>query len=76
MKKKLLYAAGFILMTLSFQRCDVLTDCKVCQQNTYNSNGDLITEGNESEYCDTDLIKIEATPSATVLGVTTKWVCR
>lgn len=76
MKRKLLYTAGFVLMMVSFQRCDVLNDCKVCRQNTYNANGDLVTEGSESEYCDTELIAIEATPSATVGGVTTKWVCR
>lgn len=76
MKRKILYAAGFVLMAVSFHRCDVLTDCKICQQNTYNASGDLITEGSESEYCDESLVRVENTPDVTVLGVTTKWVCR
>ncbi len=76
MKRKLLYAAGVILIALSFNSCEGLK-CKVCSQNTYNaSTGDLINAGSEAEYCDAELIKIEATPDATILGVTTKWVCR
>jgi len=75
MKRKLLYAAGFVFVALSFNACEGLT-CKVCSQNTYNSSGGLITAGTESEYCDADLVRIEATPDVTVLGVTTKWVCR
>jgi hypothetical protein len=76
MKRKLLYAAGVILMAWSFNSCEGLT-CKVCSQNTYNaSSGDLITAGSDTEYCDAELVKIEATPPVTVLGVTTKWVCK
>jgi len=74
MKRKLLYAAGFLLVAFSFNACEGLT-CKVCSQNTYNSSGSLITEGTATEYCDADLVKIQATPDVTVLGVTTKWVC-
>jgi hypothetical protein len=74
MKRKLIFAAGFVLLTLSFSSCE--NNCKVCQQNTYNSGGSLITAGSESEYCGTDLIGIEATKDVTVGGITTKWVCR
>jgi hypothetical protein len=74
MKKKLLYAAGFLLITISFSQCE--QSCKVCQQNTYNSSNTLLTSGSETEYCDAELVRIEATPPVTVLGVTTKWVCR
>jgi hypothetical protein len=35
-----------------------------------------VTAGSETEYCDAELIAIEATPNSTLLGVTTKWVCR
>jgi hypothetical protein len=74
MKRKLMYAAGFILIALSVTTCT--KNCKVCSQNTYNSGGTLLTTGTDTEYCDADLIKIEATPDITLLGVTTKWVCK
>ena len=50
--------------------------CKICQQKSYNSGGILLVSGSDEEYCDAALNRIEATPSITVLGVTTKWVCR
>jgi len=74
MKRILLYAAGFVFIALSFTSCQ--KNCKVCQQNTYNSGGTLLTTGTDTEYCDASLLRIEATPDVTVLGVTTKWVCR
>jgi hypothetical protein len=76
MKRKLFYAAALVLMTLSNNSCSKLA-CKVCAQNTYNStSGTLITSGTSTEYCDAELVKIEATPDVTVLGVTTKWECK
>jgi hypothetical protein len=74
MKRKLLYAAGFLFLALSMSTCT--KNCKVCQQNTYDANNTLLTSGSETEYCDASLIRIEATPDVTVLGTTTKWVCR
>ena len=74
MKRKLMYAAGFLFITLSFTTCT--KNCKVCQQNTYNSGGTLLTAGSETEYCDASLVAIEATKDVTVGGITTKWVCR
>ena len=72
MKRKLIFAASFILITLSFSSCE--KSCKVCQQNTYDGST-LITSGSETEYCDAALLRIEATPDVTVLGKTTKWEC-
>ena len=69
-----MYAAGFIFIALSVTTCT--KNCKVCSQNDYNSGGTLIRSGSETEYCDAALIRVEATPDVTVLGVTTKWVCR
>jgi hypothetical protein len=74
MKRKLMYAAGFICLVLSFSSCE--KTCKVCQENTYDANNKLITQGNDTEYCGVDLIAIEAKTSVTVGSVTTKWVCR
>jgi hypothetical protein len=74
MKRKLMFAAGFIFIALSFTSCQ--KNCKVCQQNTYDSGGNILTTGSDTEYCDASLLRVEATPDVTVLGVTTKWVCR
>jgi hypothetical protein len=73
MKRKLMYVAGFIFMALSVTTCT--KNCKLCAQNDYNSSGTLTRSGSESERCDAELIRIEATPDVTVLGVTTKWEC-
>jgi hypothetical protein len=74
MKRKFMYAAGFLLLAIATSTCT--KNCKVCQQNTYDSNNTLLTSGSETEYCDASLLRIEATPDVTVLGTTTKWVCR
>jgi hypothetical protein len=74
MKRKLMYAAGFVFIALSFTTCT--KNCKVCQQNTYNSSGTQLTTGIETEYCDASLLAIEATKDYTLAGITTKWVCR
>jgi hypothetical protein len=74
MKRKLFFAASFVIIALSFNSCE--EGCKICQQNTYNSSGDLLSAGSETEYCDASLIRIESTPDVTVAGITTKWVCR
>jgi hypothetical protein len=76
MKRKLYYATGLILIAFAFTSCDAIKNCKICQQNTYNSSGTLLTAGSETEYCDASLVRIEATPDVTVGGVTSKWVCR
>jgi hypothetical protein len=73
MKRKIIIAAAFVLITISFSSCE--KSCKVCQQNTYDGST-LITSGTETEYCDAALLRIEATPDVTVLGKTTKWECR
>jgi hypothetical protein len=74
MKRIIMYAAGFVFFAVAFNSCT--NSCKVCQQNTYNSSGTLLTSGSETEYCDAALLRIESTPDVTVGGVTTKWVCR
>lgn len=74
MKRILIYFAFFVFIALSSTSCE--KNCKVCQQNTYDSGGTLLTEGSETEYCDEALLTIEATKDVIVVGVTTKWVCR
>jgi len=74
MKKVILFAAIFLIMSVSFTSCS--KNCKVCQQNTYNSSGTLLTSGTDTEYCGAELLVIENTADVTVGGTTTKWVCR
>jgi len=74
MKRILLYAAGFVFIAFSFTSCQ--KNCKVCQQNQYDSGGKLISQGPDAEYCDASLLRIEATADNTTGGITTKWVCR
>jgi hypothetical protein len=78
MKRKLIYVAGFVLIAWSVTACDSLfKSCKYCKQvKIQESSGSIISEGDESEYCGADLVKVEAIGNVTVLGVTTKWECR
>ena len=50
--------------------------CKTCQQNTYDSNGNLLIIGSNAVYCDSELLRIESTQDVIVRGITTKWVCK
>jgi hypothetical protein len=67
MKKKLFFAATFLLMASAFTACEGLfQNCKMCATNTYE-NGTLTIAGSEAEYCGTDLVTKEAVPDI-VLG--------
>ncbi|HUW92362.1 MAG TPA: hypothetical protein VMV74_04290 [Bacteroidales bacterium] len=75
MKRKLLYAAGFIMLTCSFNACELLGgNCKTCQTVSYE-NDYPIAYGNESQFCDEELLAIKAIPPSTSGGVTTQWEC-
>jgi hypothetical protein len=78
MKRKLLFAAGFVVITISFNSCEGLFgNCKICRENTYNTaTGTLLTEGEGSEYCDEKLLAIESIRDASIGGITTSWVCK
>lgn len=77
MKRKLILAAGFILMTCAFTACDLLNgNCQVCAIVSRNATtGAFISSEAETEYCDEDLIAIKATPPVTTGGVTTGYEC-
>jgi hypothetical protein len=75
MKKKLIFAAAFVLMACSFNSCDLFQKCKMCKTVTYE-NGTIINEGTESEYCGADLITKEATPDIVIGNLVTKVECR
>ena len=75
MKRRILYAFAFFLMTWAASSCE-MENCKFCRTvSTDSSNGD-VTEGFESEYCGVSLIAIEATAPKTVGTITTRWECR
>jgi len=66
MKKKLIFAAAFLLMASAFSSCEGLFQkCKMCATNTYE-NGTLVIAGSEAEYCGTDLVTKEAVPDIPV----------
>lgn len=74
--KKILYAAVLLIITCTFNSCEILGDgCQVCQTVSYE-NGNPIAWGTEAEYCGPDLVSIKAIPPSTVGGVTTYWECR
>jgi hypothetical protein len=76
MKRKILIAISFILITLTFNSCEPLGTCKVCRQVTYEIGGSVISEGAETEYCDGALIAIEAKADIIVNNTRISWECR
>jgi hypothetical protein len=74
MKKKLIFAAAFVLIAWSFVSCE-FQKCKMCATNIYE-NGSLTIPGSEAEYCGTDLVTKEAVPDITVGNLVTKVECR
>lgn len=75
MTRKFLFGAAFLFIAWAATSCEVLSNCKLCKNVTYE-NGSVINSGTETEYCDTELIKKEATQDVTVGSLTTKVECR
>jgi hypothetical protein len=74
MKRKLLFGATFLLVAWAATYCEALSGCKVCKQVTY-IDGIFDHEGNPQDYCDADLIRIEATPDYVNGTTRIKWEC-
>ena len=75
MKRKILYATGLILMAVSLNSCeDLFPNCELCKTVTYE-NGNVVSEGSETEYCGANLITIKATPPVVIGNRTTQWEC-
>jgi ABC-type proline/glycine betaine transport system substrate-binding protein len=75
MKKKLLFAATFVLFVFiagSFGSCK--KDCKTCKQVTY-VDGVWDREGGSQEYCGTSLTAIEAEDDFISGNERTTWEC-
>lgn len=76
MKRKILIAISFLLITMAFNACEPLGSCKVCRQVTYEIGGGVISEGAETEYCDAALIAIEAKDDIIINNTRISWECR
>ncbi|MGB8492447.1 MAG: hypothetical protein WCE64_15440 [Bacteroidales bacterium] len=75
MKKNLLFGVLFVIASWAFTACESLGTCKVCRQVTYVS-GAVVQEGPETEYCDSKLAAIQATPDYVNGTTTISWECR
>lgn len=77
MKRKILFASLFILLSWGLTSCEDLIQCKKCRLvSTDLSTGEITEDPNETEYCGAALLAIEATPAKTVGNVRTEYVCR
>jgi hypothetical protein len=73
MKKKLLFAAALILITVAFTSCT--KTCKTCKKVYYDGSGTYLREDAAAEYCGVELIAIDGkTMDLGSLG-SAKWVC-
>jgi hypothetical protein len=74
MKRKLILAALFVLVTVSFSSCE--KTCKTCKKVYYDGSGAYLSEDAEAEYCGAVLLTIEGkTIYLGALG-SAKWECR
>lgn len=65
-----------LLFLLAFFYISCQKECKTCKSVTRDVNtGNIIQQGNPSEYCDEDLEKIEKEEPVTVGDQQTKWEC-
>lgn len=76
MMKKVLYV-GFLLAFLSIAMYSCLEEsCSFCREVTRESDGSVIEQGSDIEFCGSELDSIEFdTEPVTIGGVTTKWEC-
>ena len=75
MKKSIIGGVLFIAVSSAFTACESLGNCKVCREVTYVS-GVVVQEGPETEYCDSKLVAIEATPDVVNGNTRISWKCR
>lgn len=74
MKRKALYAIGFILMAVSVTSCEgALKNCKVCSLVSIVAG--VETRGTPIELCGTELAAKEAMGTITIVNGTAYWEC-
>ena len=77
MKKKIFYLAFIFLAISCLSSCEGLLGdaCKICSLNTYE-NGVKVSSVNEAEYCDNELLTIQAIPQEDLGGgLIARWEC-
>jgi len=76
MIKRIFYMLSLFAISVAFTSCEGLLDnCKVCSLNTYE-DGALILSQSEAEYCDAELVAIQAIQPETNGNLVTRWVCK
>jgi hypothetical protein len=76
MKRIIIIATSFILLTVAFTSCEVLGTCKICREITFQTNRGIINEGPEAEYCDAELIAKETQDDLVIGDKRYYWECR
>ena len=75
MKRKIIAGIFLTLLATAFTGCEGLLDnCKVCSLNTYE-NDVLILSQNEADYCDAELISIQAQSPQYIGNTVILWEC-
>jgi hypothetical protein len=74
MKRKIFFASALFFITLAFNSCEILSDCKTCKQVTY-IDGAWDRETAPAEYCGASLISIEAMDDYINGNIRTAWEC-
>ncbi|MBU0487260.1 MAG: hypothetical protein KKA07_07695 [Bacteroidetes bacterium] len=70
---KRIFAALFLLSVVFIMpSCE---DCRECHVVTVDENGNIISEGQDNEFCAQDLSDVEDEEPVTVGGNTTRWEC-
>lgn len=75
MKRIILIALVLVSFSCVFTSCESLGFCKICREVTY-IDGAVTHEGPETEYCDANLVAIEATPDYVDGNMRITWECR
>lgn len=75
MRKTIVFLFFLLFIASAFNSCEVLSNCKICRQVTY-IDGKVDYEGPEAEYCDAELIAIEAKPDIINGNTRLSWECR
>lgn len=76
MNSKIKACILFVFITMAFSSCEPLGTCKICREVTYEVGGGVISEGPEAEYCDAELIAIEAKDDIIIGNKRYSWECR
>jgi hypothetical protein len=75
MKRKFLMLGTLLLMTFIVNSCEILSGCKVCKQ-VYYLDGNFDHEGDEVQYCDAELLRVQTAGSQLIGIYNVEYECR